>query len=400
MVLVAEHAGDLAELGIAAVQQHHDLTLALVEQGHEVSDDQVALDLGLRSLDGDGVGELDEPDLHLVALVVELPLEVLAGVGPPVGEVVLDPVRADRFDDCPELAGGIGGVDHVADDLRGPVLATPEGPAASRERGDRALEEAAVDQRHALVGDGLLAGDDREAAEDVVQDRVRRRDPEVEVVGQQPDRVRAAERALGRPRAQVPPDSRCPRPFKPQAEVRGQEAVRVDVVGHEWPDAGLQQRKALTLSLRAGQQVEQRGVLVVPGRRPRDEADIEVALVGDLHDLRRQLVVTEESAAKLSRLPEQVPLRDRDPHLVAHEVPRHGQGDVLRRIWLERTDDSPHEVARGDIFDRRVTLRRHSLRVGEERVIPLISLALARAAGIAGWDEFLGHHCHTYLTTD
>ncbi len=46
-----------------------------------------------RPWDGDGVGQLDEPDLHLDPLAVQLAFEVLPGAAPPVGEVVLDPVR-------------------------------------------------------------------------------------------------------------------------------------------------------------------------------------------------------------------------------------------------------------------------------------------------------------------
>ena len=49
---------------------------------------QVALDLRLRALDRNGIGELDEADPHFVPLMVEPPLEVLAREGPAVGEVV------------------------------------------------------------------------------------------------------------------------------------------------------------------------------------------------------------------------------------------------------------------------------------------------------------------------
>jgi len=80
VVLVSEDAGDIAYFGDPVLQQDHNLLLFPVEKGKEVREDEVRFDLGLWSLDGDGVGEFDEPDLDLGALAVELALEVLTRV--------------------------------------------------------------------------------------------------------------------------------------------------------------------------------------------------------------------------------------------------------------------------------------------------------------------------------
>lgn len=65
MVLVPEDAGNVTGLGVTAAEQDDDLPLALVQGGEEVAEHDVVFYLGFRYLYGDGVGELDEPDLDL-----------------------------------------------------------------------------------------------------------------------------------------------------------------------------------------------------------------------------------------------------------------------------------------------------------------------------------------------
>ncbi|MGQ9411150.1 hypothetical protein [Mycolicibacterium gilvum] len=84
-VVAASHdAGDLREFGGSAAKQNDDFAFAGVEQGEEVVEHQPVDDLGFGALNGNGVGELDEPDLDLGAFAVKLAFEVLACVGPVV----------------------------------------------------------------------------------------------------------------------------------------------------------------------------------------------------------------------------------------------------------------------------------------------------------------------------
>ncbi len=83
----------------------------------------------------------------------------------------------------------------------------------------------------------------------------------------------------------------------------------------------------MPLSLRLGQQMEQRGVFVVTGHSSRDEADIHIALVGNLKDLGRQLVVGEEPAAELGPLPERVRFATANPSSLPRTRP--GTGRVI-----------------------------------------------------------------------
>jgi hypothetical protein len=66
MVGVPEDVGDFGLAREAAVEQDHDLSVPQVEHGQEVVVHDVAEDFALRSLDGEGVGHLDEPALDTV----------------------------------------------------------------------------------------------------------------------------------------------------------------------------------------------------------------------------------------------------------------------------------------------------------------------------------------------
>jgi hypothetical protein len=82
VVAVAHDVGDLGQLGRSAEKQDNHFTLLGVKQGEEVVEHQAIDDLGLGTLDGDGVGQLDEPHRDLGAFTAELALEVLTGIGP------------------------------------------------------------------------------------------------------------------------------------------------------------------------------------------------------------------------------------------------------------------------------------------------------------------------------
>ncbi|MGH3254924.1 MAG: ankyrin repeat domain-containing protein [Streptosporangiaceae bacterium] len=171
----------------AAAAQDHDLPLALVQEGQEVGEYQVVFDLGLRSLDRDGVGELDEPDSDLGALVVKLALEIFSRVRPVLGEVILDPVGADRVEDSPQPAVGIGRIDRPPDYLRGFGLAAPQVPAHARARSHRAVQDRSVLERHRALADPGVH--ERHGAQGVLDDGGDRREPVIQVMGQHPDGI-------------------------------------------------------------------------------------------------------------------------------------------------------------------------------------------------------------------
>ena len=107
-----------------------------------------------------------------------LALEVLTGVAPAGGEVV----------------------------LTAPQVTAPAGPS-----GNGSHEDGAVDEAH-FGGELAFTDDDRELKQGVLDDRSDRWNPVVEVMGEQPDSVVLAKRRQAR--ARVKDTERCQAPAK------------------------------------------------------------------------------------------------------------------------------------------------------------------------------------------
>lgn len=74
---------------------------------------------------GRGVVKFDEGDSDFGAFVVERSVEVLFGVRPPVGKVVVNAMRSHRVENVAQPAGLIGGLDGALDELGGLIFPSP-----------------------------------------------------------------------------------------------------------------------------------------------------------------------------------------------------------------------------------------------------------------------------------
>ena len=148
-----------------------------------------------------------------------------------------------------------------------------------------------------------------------------------------------------------------PRPRSPQpvGQVGGQEGVDLSEVGHERPLAAAQQRQPEPQQDPSRQQVQQRGVLVVPRAGPRHEHHVDVAEVRDPGHLRGEFSEVEEPPPILGGLPQHVPLRDRDSRAwpCQARVYEFGEGHVDRRLRNRRAHDRLIEVRGRDVVQPR-----------------------------------------------
>ncbi len=139
-----------------AVEEDDNGSFSLVEQRHEVCGDGATDDLRLWTVHRHGVGQLHEGDLHLRSLSVQLPLEVLASVRPPVREVVGDPVRPHCIENASELPVSVGAIDRHLSDHRRLRLPLPEIGPDSCGGNDGAVEAGPVFQVDGLRLDWVV----------------------------------------------------------------------------------------------------------------------------------------------------------------------------------------------------------------------------------------------------
>jgi hypothetical protein len=131
------------------------------------------------------------------------------------------------------VSGPICGLDHLRY-RRGRLLFAPPQVGTHTGVGHHdTVKEGPILQRRAFLDDPLV--DFGESLEDPVDHLADGGQPEVEVVGQEPDRVRSREPRHPRTGNEVTPDRSGPRTPEPGLEVVGEEPVDSSIFHHERP---------------------------------------------------------------------------------------------------------------------------------------------------------------------